>query len=146
MLYLFMVIFGLLFLLVGIPFLIGAFLSYKSSKALTTNGIETQGLVVDIIKRVNESTDTNGGYTRSVTYAPKIEFQDIQGHKHQFVSSLSTSRIKWEKGDSLPVIYDPEHPDKAKLKSFWALYGLAVILAFMGGIFTLFGLVFVLAK
>ena len=140
-----MIIIGIPFLLIGIPFLIGALLSYKSSKALTTNGIETQGIVIDIIKRVNESTDTDSGYTRSITYAPKIEFQDIQGHKHQFISSLSKSRIKWEKGDSLPIIYDPEHPDKAKLKSFWALYGLAIILAFMGSIFTLFGLIFVLA-
>ncbi len=144
MLYLFMVIFGLLFLLVGIPFLIGAFLSYKSSKALTTNGIETQGLIIDIIKRVNESTDPNGGYTRSITYTPKIEFEDLQGHKQTFISNYSSSRLQWKKGDQITIIYNPDNPKQARIKRFWPLYGLSIILAFIGATFSLSGLIFVL--
>lgn len=146
MLYFYMVVIGFLFLIIGIPFLGGAFLTYKSTKKLLTNGIETRGLVVDIIRKEATSTDIDDNYVTSVTYAPKIEFEDMQGHKHTFVSSVSTSKISWEKGDELPIIYDPDHPEKAKIKNFFGLYGLSMILVFMGSIFTFVGLVLLLAK
>jgi len=100
------------------------------------------GRVVDMIARreyVNEQDRVVQEY-----YYPVVEYVSIDGKGHSVQLSEGSSSPSYEIGDDVTVLYDPEHPLDARIKSFgssalmWILPGITGILgiAFLVGVLT----------
>jgi hypothetical protein len=68
-----------------------------------------------------------------------MHFIDQKGEKIEFTSSTSSNPPRYSKGEKVEVLYLPTEPEKAKINSFFALWGGVVILGGMGGVFFLIG-------
>ena len=99
------------------------------------------GRVVDVVVRrelVNEENDIVRDF-----YYPVIEFVANDGHKRTVQVSEGSDSPYFEKGNEVTVLYDPEHPLDARIKSagssalMWILPGITGILgiAFAGAVF-----------
>ena len=99
------------------------------------------GRVVDVVVRrelVNEENDIVRDF-----YYPVIEFVASDGHKRTVQVSEGSDSPYFEKGNEVTVLYDPEHPLDARIKSagssalMWILPGITGILgiAFAGAVF-----------
>ncbi len=98
------------------------------------------GMVVDVVKRrelVNEENDIVHDF-----YYPVIEFVPSDGHKRSLQVNEGSDSPFYEKGDEITVLYDPEHPLDARIKSagsnalMWVLPSITGILgiAFAGAV------------
>ena len=101
----------------------------------------TSGRVVDVVVQqvvVNEENDIARDF-----YYPVIEFVPSDGHKRSLQVNEGSDSPFYEKGDEITVLYDPEHPLDARIKSagssalMWVLPGITGILgiAFAGAVF-----------
>ena len=98
------------------------------------------GVVVDVVKRrelINEENDIVRDF-----YYPVIEFVPSDGHKRSLQVNEGSDSPFYEKGDEITVLYDPEHPLDARIKSassnalMWVLPSITGILgiAFAGAV------------
>ena len=98
------------------------------------------GMVVDVVKRrelVNEENDIVRDF-----YYPVIEFVPSDGHKRSLQVNEGSDSPFYEKCDEITVLYDPEHPLDARIKSaggnalMWVLPSIPGILgiAFAGAV------------
>ena len=98
------------------------------------------GMVVDVVKRrelVNEENDIVRDF-----YYPVIEFVPSDGHKRSLQVNEGSDSPFYEKGDEITVLYNPEHPLDARIKSassnalMWVLPSITGILgiAFAGAV------------
>ena len=98
------------------------------------------GMVVDVVKRrelVNEENDIVRDF-----YYPVIEFVPSDGHKRSLQVNEGSDSPFYEKGNEITVLYDPEHPLDARIKSassnalMWVLPSITGILgiAFAGAV------------
>lgn len=117
--------------LLGIVFMGIAFVLFKNARKLLKNGIKTTGVVVDTQER--RSTDEDGV---SISYHPVIEFEDQNGNKHTFVSTVGTSNpATWTKGDKVEIIYLPGHEKNARINKPLYLYLLPAVFGIVGFMF-----------
>jgi hypothetical protein len=97
------------------------------------------GRVVEIIERqyVNEEDRVVQDY-----YFPVVEYVSADGRPHTVHLTEGSSAPSHEVGDEVTVLYDPEHPLDARIKSFgssalmWILPGITGILGlgFLGAV------------
>ena len=98
------------------------------------------GVVVDVVKRrelINEENDIVRDF-----YYPVIEFVPSDGHKRSLQVNEGSDSPFYERGDEITVLYDPEHPLDARIKSassnalMWVLPSITGILgiAFAGAV------------
>jgi Protein of unknown function (DUF3592) len=98
------------------------------------------GRVAEIIQRreyVNEQDRVVQDY-----YYPVVEFVSADGRSHTVHMTEGSSAPSHEVGDEVTMLYDPEHPLDARIKSFgslavmWILPGITGILgvAFLGAV------------
>jgi hypothetical protein len=93
------VIFGLLFVAAGITI-------YLDASRFAATAREASGVVIDVVKAVRTPT-------RSATH-PVVRFETAEGREIVFTSSQHYySSI----GQTLPVSYNPDDPEKAKVGS-----------------------------
>ncbi len=90
------------------------------------------GRVVDMIERrlyVNEQDRIVEEY-----YYPVVEYVSSDGKRHTVQLSEGSNPASYEIGDEVTVLYDPEHPLDARIKSFessalmWVLPGITGVL------------------
>jgi hypothetical protein len=115
-LFLFLFVFGGVFAGVGIWF-------YLRSAELTEVGIVTQGRVVGH----ESSTDEDG-----TTYKPTFTFQTGAGISHTVTSMMGSNPRPYDVGDTVEVIYDPEHPSRAEINSFVRMWLFPLIFGGIG--------------
>ena len=122
------------FPIIGAGMLIGSFFIYKSTSEFIEKSIETQGTVVELLmSRSSSSSD------RSITYRPLVQFTDNKGIPIEFFSTTSSNPPGYSVNEKVEVIYDPESPNKAKIKSFFSLWGGATILGVLSLVFFIIG-------
>ncbi len=68
----------------------------------------------------------------SSTRSPVVEFHDGAGVKHHFVP-LASSQQSFETGERVPVLYDPQQPERANLRTFDSLWMRPILLVGFGG-------------
>lgn len=117
------------FAVVGFLMLSAGGYFYLSGQSQEKNGIVTTGQIIDL--KVDHSD--NG-----TTYCPVIRFTAGQDD-FVFSSSYCSSGFENSAGDAIDVIYQPGNPDNAVIHSFSGMYGGAVVLLGMGGVFALAG-------
>ncbi|MFC1737980.1 DUF3592 domain-containing protein [Planctomycetota bacterium] len=99
---------------------LGIYFSIKTNKFLET-AVKTKGKVV-VMEEDYSSDDT--------MYCPTFTFIDNTGKKHRVRSSLSSYPPKYEVGDTIPILYDPQNPSNADVDSFSNLW-LGSVIAFV---------------
>ena len=131
---------GIIFLLVAVVFLWIAFTKYKTVKSFIANGVETTAKVVVVHAIKSTSTDSEGYSTTVLMYAPELEYTDKEGNKHRYISEVTTSnKNAWHIGDIVPIIYDKDNADKAKIKKTLNLYMIPIVFAVLGVVFVVIG-------
>ncbi|QQR69685.1 MAG: DUF3592 domain-containing protein [Alphaproteobacteria bacterium] len=66
-------------------------------------------------------------------YRPVVEFTTEDGRTIRFVGSGSVPAM-YEKGETVSVLYNPDHPEGAKIDSLLDLWGGPLVLGFFGSI------------
>ena len=125
---------------VAVLMLLIAFGSAASAILKMSKEKNAPGRVVEIVKRreyVNEQDRVYQDY-----YFPVVEFVSADGRRHSVQMSEGSSSPSQEVGDEVIVLYNPERPLDARVKSFgssalmWVLPGITGILglAFLGAV------------
>lgn len=119
---------GIVLMLIGAGLMFWGAKALLQARALGSDGIRTQGTVVDIRK--------NGIYR-----SPIVEFYTRTGEKVIFTSELEVNQdmFNYNIGDKVPVIYNPDEPASAKIDAFWERNFLQLFLLLLGGIVALTG-------
>jgi hypothetical protein len=73
------------------------------------------------------------------TYAPVIVFITDSGQKVRFTSLASSYPPRYAVGDSVPVLYEANRPDQARIRSFHDLWFMPSLLGGLGLVFTAIG-------
>ncbi len=125
---------------VAVLMLLIAFGSAASAILKMSKEENVPGRVVEIVKRreyVNEQDRVYQDY-----FFPVVEFVSADGRRHSVQMSEGSSSPSQEVGDEVTVLYNPERPLDARVKSFgssalmWVLPGITGILglAFLGAV------------
>lgn len=127
---------GLLFGILGLGALGGAFWFWSDNQSIVDGGIRTQGVVVDLEYR----RDDDG----SGTYAPVVEFRDEENSPHRHHSTYSSNPPAYDRGETVSIIYTPGNPERALIDDFWGRWGAILAMAILGAAFgaTGFGIVY----
>jgi hypothetical protein len=112
-------------LLISTGLLLGAALLLLLSLSSVVGGESTEGVVVDLRRQPGKGGET---------YAPIVAYL-AGGDEYEIKGSVSSSFIKYEIGDVVPVVYSPEDPGDATVADFQQLWLLPTILGGGGLVF-----------
>ncbi|MHC4758443.1 MAG: DUF3592 domain-containing protein [Planctomycetota bacterium] len=110
---------------------LGTYFTIKTNKFLET-AVKTEGKVVEMEKSYSD------GNSR---YCPIFTFVDNTGNEQRARSSVSSYPPPYEVGDNIPVLYDPQNPEKADIDSFWNLWLASVVFFVLSAPALIFGAV-----
>jgi hypothetical protein len=112
-------------------------LALKSNQ-LVKNGVSATGRVVDVRERLEPvSTPRSSAGSETVykkRYNSTIEFTTSGGAIVRFQQGN-----REELGKIMEILYDPAHPENARTKSFWWLWGPSTVLGLAGLVFAAIG-------
>jgi len=118
------------FTTIGALMLVGTFFAYTSASNFVEQSISTRGVVVEMLRSRPSSSSSN-----SYMYKPVVQFVDKNGSEIEFMSSTSSNPPSYGVGESVEVLYNPESPNDAKIKSFFSIWGVVTILGVIGVVF-----------
>ena len=122
-----LILVGAIFLFVAAILLaIGVFLWMRTRRFLRT-AVDTTGVIVDLI----ESSGSEGG----TVYQAVVEFQTREGRTVRWTESMASSPAAGDVGDQLPMKYNPENPQEARIARFFRMWFVSVLLTGMGAMF-----------
>lgn len=116
--------------IVGVILLIGAIFVYKNTSDFLLTAVSAQGTIVDLVQSRNSD---------SVSYYPVVKFIDADGQPVQFTSSTGGNASSYPLGDLVEVLYLPHNVKDARIKSFFTLWGAALLMAVLGAGFVFIG-------
>lgn len=118
---------GIVFsLLGGLLVLIGVFIFIRT-RIFISKAQEVKGTVIQMVW--SRGSEGGGGYS------PVYQFRTIDGQTIVVSDSLSSNPPMFQEGQTIDVLYDPENPQKARIKKWMSLYFVSVLLGGMGLIF-----------
>lgn len=123
------------FLGLGLVLLVSALLAYVGARRFLDAAVIADGRIthVDAV-----SVDRGGSRTSGVKFLYWVDFTTSSGQVMRFFAGR-TSRRAYMTGDHVDVLYLPDRPDKALVRSLSSPWGLSVILGVTGGPFLLGG-------
>lgn len=107
---------------------------YIRARTFLEGAVTTVGIVTEVLREESVQTDNDGFRTTDTMFRPVVRFSTESGEQIEFASGVSTNPPSYRKGGQVPVAYDPSDPQKAKIKSFWLVWGFAVVAAGIGGV------------
>lgn len=116
--------------IVGLAMLAGALALYVNTRTFLQEATQAPGTVVELLPVRSDG---------STTWKPVVRFTTGAGREVEVRSSSSSSPPAYERGETVTVYYRPEAPASARISGFFSLWGGAVILASLGGVFFLVG-------
>ncbi|MCL1131908.1 DUF3592 domain-containing protein [Shewanella sairae] len=122
----------ILFSIIGVCFLIGSAFSSISTFNFIKSTVIGSGEVIGL-------TESRTSNSSSYTYAPIVYFSDSNDIGYEFTSSISSNPPSYQVGEFVEVMYLESNPNEAKINGFFSLWGLALILAFLGMVFSSIG-------
>ncbi|MGW4966254.1 DUF3592 domain-containing protein [Nonomuraea sp. NPDC004186] len=131
---------GGIFGLIGLVLLCVGIAIAASTAGFLTSAERTDGTVVELTARTS-TTRSSDGHTRRATYwYPTVEFT-VGGRRYAFQSSTGSNPPSHQKGESVPVAYDPDDPSDARIASFSSAFLAPLIVGGLGVVFTPIGTV-----
>jgi hypothetical protein len=128
----------ILFTLIGLGMLVGAYFLSASTRHFLQVAKRTSGEVTEIL-REKRSSGTGSKRQSSTVYFPEIRFTTDNGIPVVFRGSSGGSSPTHHVGQRVEVLYDPAAPHDASLSGWFHLWGPAVIVGVMGAVFLLLG-------
>lgn len=123
-------------LFIGAVLLVLTWQSYQKNSSFLKHAVSAEGEVLDFNINRGEGNPT---------YSPIVRFLDAQGKQAVFASSVGSYPAAFEIGERVVVLYLPDAPeDSAQIDRFADIWGGTVMLAIVGGVFSLAGLLMVL--
>jgi hypothetical protein len=119
-------IFNAVFLMTGSVLLAVGMYVTASRFHLQRVGISAHGQVI----RLQASLDSKG-----TSYYPVVEYMTHDGKMATFTSRVGSSPPSFRVGEEVGVIYDPDHPEDAYIRTFWQFWGLSVLMLGLGVVF-----------
>jgi hypothetical protein len=99
---------GILFLVIGTPFLIWTAVSVYQSTIFDETAVSAEGQVIGF-----ERSEMRGRSRTFPVYAAIIEFSDSKQKRYKFTETLKASEARFERGERVAVLYNPENPSEA---------------------------------
>jgi hypothetical protein len=132
-------ILGVVFLMVGCPFLAVAGGLYYFVDYSTQGWVLVDGKVTGMVAR--EAYDTDTGY--STRYCPEVEFTTTAGQTLDLQLDECASPPDYQTGEAVQIYYDPQEPHHVQLKggvqqSVGNIF--IIVLGILGGVFSFIGL------
>jgi hypothetical protein len=130
------------FALIGAGMLIGAGFGLANTRSFLAHASRAEGTVIALQPRypnnTSSSNSTLNSSSTSITFAPMVRFSH-DGQVIDFTASTASNPPSYHIGETVPVLYLPSAPFKAKIDSFFSLWGGPLIVGGLGAIFLLIG-------
>lgn len=141
-----------IFAVIGAVLLVLDFFWIYKTKNFLDRCLKTKGVVIDIswvsqkVPPEVSSGETDAydadAYREEKFAIPVVQFVDQRsGRKITVGGSWGSSGPAYHVGEEVVVLYDPENPSNAKIKSFWEIWGKIVSLTVASGMFLSVGLI-----
>ena len=129
-------IFGLIF--GGVGFLLAALAMFFliRTRIFINNSQQTQGTITQMV--YSRDSESSG-------YIPVFRFRTLQGQEVEVSGNLRTNPPQFQVGQTIDVLYDPDNPQKARIKKWMNLYFVPALLGFLGLLFGGIGIAVVIA-
>lgn len=103
---------------------------------LRYNSDTTEGTITGYYKRQG---DARFIWNRKDVFAPVFSYQTKVGKEIEVITSSYKKEMKYQKGDTVTVYYNPQKPEKAQIAdSFpWTRHVVLLVFGILGVIFTL---------
>jgi hypothetical protein len=134
-------IFGL-FAVVGLGLLIGGVLAIQPPRRFLATAISVPGVVTENVWH----EDRRSNNSRSWAFYPRIQFVTTDGQQISFITNTGSSPPAYRVNEPVTILYDPQQPYHAYIKSFSQLWLLPTILCGLGIVFCSFGTVAIIWK
>lgn len=131
----FFFIFGGIFAGIGTIFLVIGLSFVQNTRSFLATASTTEGEVIALERR--RSSQSNGG--SSHTYYPVVKFTAPDGEPIQFEGQVGSRPPAFRVGQRVAVLYNPEEPQSARIRSWGELWFAATIFSGLGGLFVLIG-------
>jgi hypothetical protein len=118
-------------LLIGLGLLGGSAWIWWRTRAFLKRAWNADGTVVAL--RPGRGRARNSSF-------PVVRFATVTGEEVEFTGGVGTNLVAWPVGQQVTVRYDPHRPVNAKIQSRVQLWFLPGLLALVGGIFTMVGI------
>src|SRR3954471_2322468 len=115
---------GIVAMLGGLFLLIVALFLYLRQRRFLDRAVETTGVVVG--QNVSPSAE-GGAVTR-----PVVRFRTEDGERIEFEDAFGSNPSPYRVGRGVPVLYDPERPGQARIRSFGSLWLFCLITGVIG--------------
>jgi len=125
---------GGIFALIGSLFAGIGVLFWQNESEFKQTAMETKGTVVSV-----RSSVTGSGSDRSTVYRPVVRFQLPNGQSKEVESTVGTNPPRFQVGDSVDVLYNPQNTSDARLKADLEFPIFQIVFIGMGSIFVLIG-------
>ncbi len=135
----------------GIFFLIGVLLvgigilAYVQQRARIRRSLRAEGVVTGLVRVRAEGeyvvvrSEAGKEIQGKARYRPEVEFQIATGQRIRFVARISTRPARYQAGDRVQVLYDPDHAGQAQINNRLDLWFQTVMLLFFGVFFAAMG-------
>ena len=105
-----------------VNFALAGFFCYRTYSFMA-DAVSTQGTIVAF----KEKSSDEGS-----TYSPVFTFTDQTGTIHRVTSSVANSHTGYQVGDSVEVLYRPDHPKKAHIRNYFELWSIPIVFSSIG--------------
>lgn len=126
---------NILLIFLGIALLIAGFVLLLKNIKLLKSGVKMEAEIVDVLKKKEQSSDSDGYTTTTNVYYPvfKYSYNDKEYTKE---STFGVSgKNKYKVGGKLNIIFMPETPEKVKVKNVFNIWMLPTVLFILGVMF-----------
>jgi hypothetical protein len=128
---------GLVFLAIGVTTLVAGACVWRSQARFAAAAVHADGVVVDNVYR----RTSKGG-----SYRPAVEFTTPSGRAMRIVGEVGSASPSYARGAHVRLLYDPAHPEQARIDSFTERWLAQLVLLLVGVVFTPVGLALVVAR
>jgi len=123
-------LFGLTFSCVGFILAGLAVFFLVRTRSFISRSRQTQGTITQMVY----SSDSDSG-----GYIPVFRFRTLEGQEVEVSENLRTNPPQFKVGQMIDVLYDPQKPEKARIKKWFNLYFVPALLGFLGLVFGCIG-------
>ena len=102
---------------------------YTKQENFIETSIKTSGVVIGLEESTSSSSSSS-----SISYAPTVKYQDAEGNEYVFTSNISSSPPSYDVGEEVIIMYNPNNPSDAQIKSIFGQWIIVWILGGIGGI------------